>query len=151
MITKLNDYIMRKTFLTLLLAIFMVIGAQAQTLFGGGLQYYSEGNNIGIQLKSEIGLAENWGLDASAAYVIADGSPFVFDANALARIVRINESTILAPLAGLSLATADGNTDLGINIGAELLVPIQDRYLYIQPKYTVLGVKSFVISAGLFL
>lgn len=138
--------------------VFMVLFntmGNAQTLFGGGLQYYAEGKDIGLQVKSEIGLDDSWALGGSAAYVLAKGSPFLFDLDALYRIVRINESTILAPLAGLNIANfksgEDRKFDLGINIGAELMFPIQERYIYVQPKYVVLGNKGFVISAGIFL
>ena len=132
------------------ISIFILVltgSAQAQFDFGAGLQYYGEAETAGIQARAHVGLGDQIALNGGAAYVFKSGNSVIIDADLHYKLLVINETTSLAPLAGLNFNLGD-EADLGLNLGAELLIPIQDRKLYIEGKYVLFGVEGFVLSAG---
>lgn len=139
-----------KRLLTLFIfTIVLGFSAQAQVKFGAGLQYYASGSNIGIQARSLTSLTDGIKLGVNGAYLFGKSGAFVIDADAVFDLLEINDSAYLSPLAGLSFIT--NSSTLSINLGAQVRFPIQEREFYVEPKYTAIGVNSFVISAGIFL
>lgn len=129
----------------------LVLGfsSHAQIKLGAGLQYYASGSSIGVQARTLTSLTDGIKLGVNGAYVFGKSGTFVLDADAVFDLLEINDSAYLSPLAGLSFVT--NSKTLSINLGAQVRFPIQEREFYIEPKYTVVGINSFVISAGIFL
>lgn len=140
---------MKRLLSLVIFTLVLAFSSQAQIKFGAGLQYYASGSNIGVQARTLTSLTDGIKLGVNGAYVFGKSGTFVLDADAVFDLLEINDSAYLSPLAGLSFVT-NSNT-LSINLGAQVRFPIQDREFYIEPKYTVVGINSFVLSAGIFL
>lgn len=139
---------MKKLVTLFVLFLALATTSQAQFKIGGGLIYGFESSAIGVQAKSIIGLSEDITLGAAAGIFFVKGTPFVIDADAQFDVLEINDVVKLSPFAGLNFLT--GANKLGINLGLHTRFPIQERHVYIEPKYTVLSNKGFSLAAGIF-
>lgn len=139
---------MKKTVLLFVLSVALSTVSLAQFKIGAGLMFATKGNAIGAQAKSILGVSEDINLGLGAGVYFVKGTPFVFDADAQFDVLEINDVVKLSPFAGLNFVT--GSNKLGINLGLHTRFPIQDRHIYIEPKYTVLSGNSFIVAAGMF-
>lgn len=144
---------MKHLLLALFLGLSFSLSAQTGFNFGGGLTYDFESKNIGIQAKGKKGLTEAIDLELSGSYFFKKGSPFAIDVNAHYNLVS-NESFSLSPFAGLNYVSAKANDkrvdDLGVNVGVELGIPVQELNPYLQAKYVFDGIGGFVLSTGVY-
>lgn len=139
---------MKKTLLLFVLSIALSTVSMAQFKIGAGLMFATNGNSIGAQAKSLIGVSEDIDLGLGAGVYFTKGTPFVIDADAQFDVLEINDVVHISPFAGLNFVT--GSNKLGINLGLHTRFPIQERHIYIEPKYTLLSSNSFIIAAGMY-
>jgi hypothetical protein len=153
---------MKKSLLLGFIAFVFSVNMNAQFSFGAGLTY-DLGDNIGIRGVGALNIDESWKGQASFSYFFDnDVSIWAIDIDAHYKLIEIanNEDFVINPFAGLNIAnvgvdvgnTSVSNTELGINLGIQLLAPISDNnlLLFIEPKLVIKGIEGFVISAGVF-
>ena len=149
----------------LILALFfglLSFQADAQVSFGAGLTY-DVGDNIGIRGTGAYDINESWRGQASFSYFFEnDFTVWAVNLDAHYKLIEIanNEDFLINPFAGLNIANVGAevlgvdvsDTELGINLGVNVLAPISDGdlLLYIEPKLVIEGISGLVISAGVF-
>jgi hypothetical protein len=122
----------------------------AQFNIGAGLTYLERNNDVGLQAKAVLGLAEKWAVAAGGDLILTKGTKFDINTDVQYRIT-LGDFVRFNPLAGLNFTkrTDVSAIDIGINLGLFSFIPLQERLnLYIEPKLTVGSLNSFVLSAG---
>lgn len=146
---------MRKLKFTLFLITVFTISLSAQIKVGAGLSLVD--GNIGISGKGTVGVNEQFDAGGMISYYFLEGdaTALTFDIDAQYKALGEPDGFRLKGIAGLQFARVAvgdfSDTEIGINIGALLEIPVTESLeVYIEPKYVIEGLEDFVISAGVF-
>lgn len=140
---------MKKLFTLVLFSLFFSFQGKAQFDFGAGVTYFTEYSTVGVQANTMLGISNSVDLSGAATIAFESGTPLIFDIDAHYHLLTINDATTLSPFGGLNIITQKDYSDLGVNIGASLIIPIEDKKLYIESKYIIAGVKGLVFTGGI--
>ena len=141
---------MRRSLMFLILLFFCVQMVCAQFNFGAGASYVGRGNEFALQAKAFTGLGEKWGAAVGFDYFLTNGLQFDINGDAHYRMT-IGEDFRFNPFGGLNFSKrpTTSNVDIGINLGLFTFIPLEGPLnLYLEPKFTVSSLNSFVISTG---
>ena len=122
----------------------------SQFHFGGGGQLIFDSTIFGAQGKLFYEYDETWRGAGSFTLHFNDGINWTIDLDAHYLLLDIGESFNLAPVAGLAITNFDSGSDIGINLGAFIDLNFESRHIYIEPKIVLSGVRSVVVSGGVF-
>lgn len=130
-----------------------------QLNFGAGLTYAADGGGFfGVQGKVLYDLEDTvdkpmYAVGAFSYYFVDGGSLWSIDLDPQYYLLTIGDSIELEGIFGLSIARFSirfrSNTDVGINLGVNFKIPVNDFYIYAQPKIALGGIGGFVISGGI--
>ncbi len=146
---------MKKTIVTLAFAILLSISGYSQIQFGAGASLALDGDSaLGLQAKGLIGINEKWSGASEFTFWLKDGLDFTFNANAMYNLLDIGEGFDLRPIAGLNFTRSSfgdaSNTDLGLNLGANIFLRFDKYDIYLEPKFQLIGdFDGLVLSAGI--
>ncbi len=141
-------FIMKKVFFALILA-FTCSTSYSQVSFGGGLSYDLI-DNFGLRVFGNAEINDEWKGQVSYSFFFSD---WALDFDAHYKLIEFDtgyEEGHVHPFAGLNInRDADNNdTELGINLGLNLTMPIDELKVFLEPKITFGGIGGLVISAG---
>lgn len=132
-----------------------------QLNFGGGLSYAADGGGfLGIQGKVSYDLEDTIDKPMEAVgvftyYFVDGGSLWSIDLDGQYYLLTLGDSIELSTIAGLSIAQfglryrSVKNTDVGINFGANFKIPVNEFFIYAQPKIALGGIGGFVLATGI--
>lgn len=133
------------------LAIASITSVQAQFQYGGGATLVLDNSQFGINGRAALGVSDDYKgvIGATFFFPKNDVSLFVMDFDVHYKLVNIGDRVRLHPFGGLEILTGAGDTDIGINIGAQFNVNIGDNNdIFIEPKFVINGLRSLVVTAG---
>lgn len=121
----------------------------SQFTIGGGLTY-DVGDNLGIRGSVSSDVNDEWRGQLSYSYFFSD---WAIDLDAQYKLVEFEtgyEEGYVLPFAGLNINRDKENndTELGINLGINLSVPIEEFKVFFEPKVTIAGIGGFILTAG---
>ena len=144
--------IMKSIILTLALS-FATICLFGQFRFGAGID--TNFGALGIAGKAQLSINDEWGGQIGFNWYLNDSNPsrLDFDATYLLTTAGDRDDITLKGLGGFnywSSGVPGGNNELGINIGANISFPIEDKLFYLEPRITLISVRDFFIGAGMY-
>ncbi|MEE9371619.1 MAG: hypothetical protein V3V00_01050 [Saprospiraceae bacterium] len=121
----------------------------SQVSFGSGLSYDVLAN-LGIKILVTSDVADEWKGQVSYTYFFGD---WALDFDAHYKFIEFDigyDGGYLTPFSGLNInRDIDMNdTELGINLGLNLILSIEELSLFLEPKITIGGTGGLIISAG---
>ena len=123
----------------------------AQFQYGGGLTLQLDDSLFGVNGRAALGVSDNYKGVVGATFFFPknDVSLFVLDFDVHYKLVDLGDRVRFHPFAGLEVVTGAGDTDIGINLGAQFNVNIRDNNdIFIEPKLVLNGLSSLVVTAG---
>ena len=116
---------------------------------GGGLTYDLI-DNLGLRASVGTDVNEEWRGQISYSFFFSD---WALDFDAQYKFIEFDtgfEEGYVLPFAGLNInRDADNNdTELGINLGINILAPIDEFKVYFEPKITFGGTGGLILTAG---
>ena len=118
--------------------------------FGAGASYITSDNSnyLGVQAKAYYGVNESWDLSPAFTYWIGDGPNWSIDVDAHYKLLTIGDGFDFNPFGGLTFLNG-GSTELALNIGGSFKFALDSgSVIYIEPKFIIVDIDSFVVSAG---
>jgi outer membrane protein X len=153
---------MRKYFLTTILTLGIAVIGFSQFKFGAGLTADIDDGFIGVNAKGKFFVNDEYAGQATFTYFFEDDNVTFWnidlDVHYMGFEIGDLEGFNLTPFGGLHVSRANfdiagvkGDTELGLNIGIQGVIPITDELeLYIEPKIVIAGMDGFLLSAGVF-
>lgn len=140
---------------SILCTIFLMItlGLSGQFRFGAGID--TNFSAFGLSGKGQIGITEEWGGQIGFNWYLNDSNPSRLDLDATYLLTTAGDSDeiMLKGLGGFnywSSGVQGISSELGINIGANITFPIEDKLFYIEPRVTIISVGDFFVGAGMY-
>jgi hypothetical protein len=150
-----------KTILLMLSFACAIGSANAQLSFAAGLSYGTEEiAELGLHARASYGFTEQWHGAAKLNYFFSDDPFNWFDINLDAHWMILQTGNLnVYPLAGLNIAIIscdncglvdDSNTEVGLNLGGGIVLPITEKLKGIGEFKFVLGdADQVVFTVGL--
>jgi len=139
---------------TLCIILLMItLGLSGQLRFGAGID--TNFSAFGLSGKGHMEITEYWGGQIGFNWYLNDSNPSRLDIDAtyLLTTAGDNDEITLKGLGGFnywSSGIQGISSELGINIGANITFPIEDKLFYVEPKFTIISVGDFFIGAGMY-
>lgn len=135
-----------------LLTLLMFIGCyQISTAqFSGGVGVSVVTGNVdafGLQGRLMYGFNDSFTAGAVYNYYFDDQLANIIDADLQYNLLGNDGGFTLNPLAGIRFNTV-GELDTDLHLGIYSVIPISDRYFYLEPKFVLSETDAFVISGG---
>lgn len=148
---------MTRFILTLLTLMFISSLSYGQLRFGAGGAIVSDFDAIGIQGKVLLDLEERTGrpIDGAATFTLVLGDStkdWAIDIDSHYRLFTFGDDIEIEvePLGGLQISRGGLDaTDIGINLGGNIVFPFESFLFYAQPKITIGGFGGFTFSGGI--
>ncbi len=144
---------MKKVYLIVLSSILLTTISYSQIRFGAGIDTNFSG--FGIAAKANMAINEQWGGQIGYNFYLNNSNPTRLDVDATYLLTTAGNSdeVILKGLGGFNYwnsGVSDANSELGLNIGANISFPISDMNFYIEPRITLISRGDFFIGAGMY-
>ena len=135
---------MRKYLLTTILTLGIAVIGFSQFKFGAGLTADIDDGFIGVHAKGKYFVNDEYAGQASFTYFFEDDNVTFWN-------IDLDVHYMGLEIGDVDVAGVDGDTELGLNIGIQGVIPITDELeLYIEPKIVIAGMDGFLLSAGVF-
>ncbi len=142
----------RFLFLLCFCALGLGLSAQKKLNFGAGIQIL-DFDYFGFQGKAMYNYNESLDFGGTFTFYLDDVVDFGIDLDAHYKLLTISDNFNFRPMAGINILRAsfmgNGDTDLGLNVGAMFDFVIDSYRIYAEPKLIITEGTPLVISAGI--
>ncbi len=128
--------------------------AWSQIDFGGGVSMVTDETSFGLGLKTIFNLGDELMGSVGGDYYFNNIDVWDINIDVHYKLTDRFEGFYVHPFAGLNIAGGvdeNDDTEIGINLGVLSRFNMEKYDLYIEPKYTLGSLGSFVVSIGVFL
>ncbi len=138
---------------TLILLSFFFLSSytvKGQLHYGAGGQFNLNEAAVGIQGKLFYEIDETYRASGTFTLHFDNLLNWTIDIDGHYKVLELFDDFNFAPIAGLAVTDTDAGNRIGLNLGAFMDLEINDRFFYLEPKFTFRNGTALIFSGGVY-